>query len=72
MLLQIRDYIRREQIASIQQLTREFYVDEQALQPMLDVWIKKGVIEQCHKTMGCKSICSGCKTNAVVFYQICT
>ena len=69
MLLQIRDYIQREQVASTQQLAREFRIDEQALQPMLDIWVKKGVIEQCQEKAGCQSTCSRCKTDAPVFFR---
>ncbi len=69
MLLQIRDYIQREQVASTQQLAREFHIDELALQPMLDIWLSKGAIEKCQEKAGCQSACSRCKTNAPVFYQ---
>lgn len=70
MLLQIRDFIKREQVVSSQQLVREFHIDEPALQPMLDVWIKKGVIEKCQEKTSCQSGCAlRCKTNAAVFYQ---
>ena len=71
MLLLIRDYIHREQVVSTQQLAREFHIDEEALQPMLDIWVKKGVIKPCQETTGCQSTCSGCKTKAPVFYESC-
>ncbi len=69
MLLNIRDFIQREHVTSTQQLSREFHVDEQALQPMLDIWVRKGVIKRCHETAGCQSACLRCKTNAPVFYE---
>lgn len=69
MLLQIRDYIQREQVVSRQQLVREFHVDEQALQPMLDVWIRRGVIRQCQEKATCQSSCFRCSTKAPVYYQ---
>lgn len=62
MLLQIRDYICREGIVSTQQLTREFSVDLPALQPMLDLWMKKGVIDKCQKQSGCQRRCFKCST----------
>ncbi len=71
MLLQIRDFIRQSQVASTQQMAREFHVDEQALQPMLDIWVRKGVIERCHEKVACASACKGCKTSTPVFYQVC-
>jgi len=69
MLLQIRDYIQRQQVVSTQQLTREFHVDEQALQPMLAIWESKGVISKCQEKVTCKSSCFGCGSNVPVFYQ---
>lgn len=73
MLLKIRDYIQREQVVSTQQLTREFHVDEQALMPMLDIWVSKGVIKRCQDKAKCQSACSSrCKINAPVFFELCT
>ncbi len=69
MLLQIRDYIQREQVVSRQQVAREFHIDEQALQPMLDVWLRRDVIRQCQEKAACKSSCFRCSTNAPVYYQ---
>ena len=71
MLLQIRDFFYREQVASTQQLAREFHLDEQALQPMLDVWVRKGVIKPCQQEqISCQSACIRCKTNQPVFYAL--
>jgi hypothetical protein len=69
MLLQIRDFIQRAGVVSIQQLAREFRIDEQALQPMLDIWLGRGVIRQCQEKNNCKSSCFRCPSKAPVFYQ---
>lgn len=61
MLLQIRKYIHREQVVSTQQLSREFHIDLAALQPMLDIWLTKGIISKCTQTPSCKSACFKCK-----------
>ncbi len=68
MLLQLRDYIQREGVVSIQQLTREFHMDESALKPMLELWVKKGVILPHQNRKTCLSACSKCNPLAVVFY----
>ena len=68
MLLQLRDYIRREHRVSLQQLVREFHIDERALQPMLDLWVQKGVILPQEDNSTCQSTCSRCSTSSVVFY----
>jgi hypothetical protein len=61
-LLQIRDYIGRQGVVSTQQLTREFNLDLPALQPMLDIWLYKGVIKKCQESANCQSACFKCRT----------
>lgn len=68
MLLQLRDYIRRENVVSVQQMSREFRVDPSALQPMLDFLVQKGIISPNQNTPGCQSTCSRCTISTVVFY----
>jgi hypothetical protein len=62
MLLQIRNYIRREQVVSTQQISREFQLDPTALQPMLNVWLRKGIISKSTHSSSCKSACFKCQT----------
>ena len=73
MLLQIRDYMREHKVASNQQLAREFRLDITALQPMLDIWLGKGVIERCSTPASCKSPCSSkCRSQPPEYYQYCS
>lgn len=69
MLLQIRDFICREKIVNTQQLSRAFRMDLQALQPILDLWMGKGVIAKCQEQKNCQTTCFKCKTNAPEYYQ---
>lgn len=73
MLLQIRDFIRQEKIVSIQQVARRFCMDIQALQPILDIWVSKGVIghfiESIAKT-SCQKSCYKCEKLPNSYYQI--
>lgn len=68
MLLQIRDYIHREQMVSTKQLMRAFQLDYSALQPMLDLWIKRGVIVKHVNAQSCDSPCFKCRVPAE-YYQ---
>lgn len=68
MLLQLRDYIRQQQVVSNQQIAREFHVDPLALQPMLDVWLRKGVISACEDKAACKTSCFKCATRQPPMY----
>ena len=71
MLLQIRDYIGREKVVSTQQLSREFHLDLPALQPMLEVWVSKGVIRKCQEKVNCQSTCFKCRTQPPEYYTLC-
>lgn len=67
MLLQIRDFIRQQKVASTQQMSREFSIDLQALQPMLDIWLGKGIIGRCEEETACRSACGKCRQPPVYY-----
>lgn len=69
MLLQIRDYIYRQGVVSTQQIVREFHLDLPALQPMLDLWVSKGVIRKCQEKINCQSTCFKCRIQTSEYYQ---
>ncbi|WP_028388224.1 FeoC-like transcriptional regulator [Legionella fairfieldensis] len=71
MLLQILDYLRRERVASNQQIAREFRLDIQTLQPMLDLCLHKGMIKCCQEKSACQSRCFKCHIQPPVYYQYC-
>lgn len=68
MLLQLRDYIRQQKVVSDQQIAREFRLDLLALQPMLDVWLRKGVISTCEDKAACKTSCFKCASRQSPIY----
>lgn len=68
MLLQLRDYLVKEQVASLEQIARFFQVDTTALEPMLDVWISRGVIHQEVKKVACGTACTGCDYPPAIYY----
>lgn len=71
MLLQIRDYVVREGVVSTQQLTREFHLELSALQPMLDLWVRKGLIRKVEENNKCQSSCFKCRAHSPQFYEKC-
>lgn len=71
MLLQILNYLHREKVASNQQLGREFNLDLLALQPMLDIWVKRGEIVCCQEDLGCEQTCrKNCRKSSLVYYKV--
>lgn len=71
MLIELRDYIHQQGLVSSQQLAREFQIDEKALTPMLAIWLKKGVIQECNaQSPSCSSGCGGCKSTPTYYQMI--
>lgn len=69
MLIPIRNYLQLKKVASDQQMAREFRLDASALQPMLDVWLAKGVIARCKDKSACQSRCFKCPSQAPTYYE---
>jgi len=60
-LLQLRDYLAKEQYVSLKQLAREFNIDTTALIPMLDVWVARGVLQvDAQQQRSCPTACGAC------------
>lgn len=68
MLLSLRNYLRCQKIASTQQLARALHMDIMALQPLLDFWVKKGVIVPIENNKTCASTCFKCQTNTLTYF----
>lgn len=69
MLLALLEYIKKGQCVSLEQLSREFRVAEDALQPMLELWIHKKMIQPYYQTLKCASKCTSCQVSKLVYYQ---
>lgn len=68
MLFELRDFIQKQGLVSSTQLAREFQLDEEALKPMLNCWVKKGCIKSLNAPQACKSPCSRCRSS-IEYYQ---
>lgn len=68
MLVRILDYLRHEKIASNQQIARAFAIESDALQPMLELWVKRGVIRLCGTKKSCQS-CTKCQPATLDYYE---
>ncbi len=70
MLLKICEFMWREKIASNQQIARALQIDLQALQPMLDIWLRKGILINYQDNSPCRrSSCLKCDKQATVYYK---
>ncbi len=71
MLLALRDFIKRHQVVSTEQLGREFRIALDALEPILAIWIHKGSIRQAQDKKGCGTSCRSCRVQPIVYYEWC-
>ena len=70
MLLQLRDYLAKERFVSLEQLARVFKTDATALEPMLDVWVARGVLQQVDEQQkACATACGGCGGDTPKYYR---
>ena len=60
MLFQLYNFIQNEKYVSVQQLSRNFHIDESALEPLLNLLLRKNKIMYVEDTTPCKSKCMGC------------
>lgn len=69
MLLQLRDYLAKEGFVSLEQLARVFKTDTTALEPMLDVWVARGVLQVEEQKAACVTACGGCGGDVPKYYR---
>ncbi|MBP6917647.1 MAG: hypothetical protein KBB94_01880 [Legionellaceae bacterium] len=68
MLLAIRNFIQAHRVVSSEQLSREFRVAEDALSPMLEIWINKGEVRKAN-SKSCGSSCQSCHAKQINYYE---
>ncbi len=68
MLLQLRDYIQQAKLVSLEQIAREFHIANEAVQPMLDIWVSKGVVQRLEEAKSCQRGCISCKPKQPIYY----
>jgi len=72
LLLQIKKYIAERGTASLQEMAWHFRMENSALQPMLELLVKKGQIQKIECNSCCNGACSSCCPDAAEFYSITT
>ncbi len=67
-LVNLKAYIQKHHAVSLFELTQAFGVQADALRPMLNIWINKGVISKANKTPQCGSRCLKCEPTLTEMY----
>ncbi len=69
MLLAIRNYMQHNRVVSVEQLSREFRIAAEALEPIMAIWINKALIRKLSQKEGCGTSCRGCQPTPIAYYE---
>ncbi|MGD2118203.1 MAG: FeoC-like transcriptional regulator [Chromatiales bacterium] len=67
-LSELRDYVRQRNQVTLSDIALHFDSDPDTLRPMLDVWLRKGLIHKQLATASCGSSCTQCDSAATEIY----
>ena len=67
-LSEVRDYLKLRGQCTLSDIALHFDTDADAVRGMLDVWIRKGVVEKRSATASCGSSCQSCDPAATEIY----
>lgn len=57
-LLELRDYVRQQKKASLQDISQAFHTEQGVIEGMMDVWVQKGKV-RLHRAEN-SGKCGGC------------
>ncbi len=67
-LSDIRGYLQQRGQASLADLALHFDTDADAMRGMLQVWVRKGLVQKLAATASCGSSCTQCGAAAIEVY----
>ena len=70
-LLEVKEYIKARQWVNLQDIALHFQRDPDTMREMLKHWLRKGVIRQMPKPLGCGVKCGACKPSIAEVYCYC-
>lgn len=71
MIIEIKAFFAQHKLVSTRQLTSTFSLHASALEPMLQHWIKKGLIKAYRPCNDCQLACHSCANSKINWYQWC-
>ena len=68
-LTQVRDYLKQKGQAPLRDMALEFGIDQDALRPIVELWITKGKVVKLPEGSACGGGCNGCEPQTIELYQ---
>ena len=67
-LSDVRDYLKQRGQCTLSDIALHFDTDPDAVRGMLDIWIRKGMVEKQSATNSCGTSCNSCDPSATEIY----
>lgn len=68
-LIELKSYIEKLRMASLQVVSKHFNADPEFIRCMLSHWVNKGCIRYSKKTTKCGTTCTQCATALTEIYE---
>lgn len=68
-LIQIKQYLKERKFAPLQDIAIHFRADVDTVQPMLDIWVRKGKAKKHTGSLGCQKGCCKCDPATIETYE---
>ena len=68
-LVQIKEYIKDRKLVPLQDIVFHFKTEVNTVQPMLDIWVRKGKVKKHAGNLGCQNGCCKCDPATITTYE---
>ena len=68
-LVQIKEYIKDRKLVPLQDIAFHFKTEVNTVQPMLDIWVRKGKVKKHAGNLGCQNGCCKCDPATITTYE---
>lgn len=67
--ISLKKYLQSRRIAPLKDILNHFRVEREVVEPMIDLWIKKGKVVKRGGKTACKKGCCKCDPAIIEFYE---
>ncbi len=67
--IQLKKYLKKRKIVPLMDILNHFRVDKGFVEPMLDLWVRKGKVRRHTGTGNCQKGCCKCDPSMIEFYE---
>lgn len=68
-LVTVKHYLQERKLNQLKDIALHFRTDVTTVQPMLDIWVRKGKVKKHQSHKSCGMGCRGCDSTTVIVYE---